>query len=327
MRLGRTSLIAGGLLLPALIMYTGLTASPAVLSEREVLVDGMLRNRTVSSFWSFDVWGSIRGNTYCEPLQLRGAIQEPINAWSNIGYVVLGALTIGLACKDACGRHKPDVHTIQAHPWFACLMGLTWVCLGFFSFLFHGAHVSVFHRLDIGFTNSTAAALVAWSLLGLAYRVRPPISRRVQPWTVAMAAALVLTDAMFIVYKYEMNAMIVLSTLVALVIFIEVIVQPLWCGKTRRQFGLTATGVLSMLFSFLLRNAEVSWGKPLCLYSTWFQPHALWHLMSAVAIACQVASWRSPFPAMRPGSCIVPSSSAANVAMAQNAIPEVRKPP
>lgn len=322
------TLIVGVLVLPALLTYTCLTASPAIIAEQQVMENGKMRNRTVSSFWAFDTWGRVRGTKFCEPLQMRSAVQEPTNAWSNLGYVVLGAVTIGLACEDALSQSKADVHTIMAHPWFACLMGLSWMCLGFFSFLFHAAHVQIFWILDVGFTSASAAALVSWSLLGLGYQLRPPpTNRRVQPWTVAMATALVLTDGLLINYKRRMSATIVLSTLVALVIFIEVIVQPLCCGKTRRQFGLTLTGLLIFLVAFLIRNAEVEWGAPLCLYSSWFQPHSVWHLLSAVAIACVMASWRSPFPATRPCTrpliITAPSGINARLQKAESEMPAV----
>ena len=108
-----------------------------------------------------------------------------------------------------------------------------------------------------------------------------------------MASALLLLEVMFVVYKRQLSATVSLSTLVGLVIFIEVIVQPLVIGKTQKQLCLTWGALLAMLVAFLLRNAETdkAWGRPLCLFSTWFQPHALWHMLSALAMAMKTCWW------------------------------------
>ena len=267
------SLITLILLLPSAVAFLALTATPAVVERRQIA--GYGRNQTTSTFWVFDHWGRVRSSGYCEPLQA-SAVLEPINSWSNYAYIVVGAVTISLATRDMRSTRVLEQRELRAHPGFACLMGLTWVLLGVFSFLFHAAHVTTFWILDVAFTNNAAAALLFWSALSLAYTLRPPPAR-LSPWlTAATAVALVILEALFIVYKRKMSAVTSVSALIGLIILIEVVVQPLACGKTRRQMAWTLTSLLFMLVAFLVRNAETSWGRPLCLYSTWFQPHAVW---------------------------------------------------
>jgi hypothetical protein len=292
-------------LLATFALFITLTLSPD--EHYDVIIDSET-NETErrSKFWAYETWGRVRGSGYCEPLREDGAVQEPINSWSNYAYTVVGAATIFLSARDAEALRGGQcrVDELKAHPWFGILMGLTWCALGLSSFLFHAAHVTLFWILDVGFTNSAAAAMLAWAILALALATIPLCAGHPTACTGTMAAALIMLEALLIAYKRNTSATVVLSTLIGLIIALELAVYPSLVGKSRRQLTLTGGAILLMLAAFLVRQAEAdrSWGQPLCLFSVWFQPHAVWHTLSAFAIACQVASWRSPYPPPRRGA-------------------------
>ena len=47
--------------------------------------------------------------------------------------------------------------------------------------------------------------------------------------------------------------------------------------------------ILYFVMSYSFRELEVS-GK-MCLYSAWFQPHAVWHVGTAISAALQLHAW------------------------------------
>ena len=284
--------------------FNGTRLNHTVLLQRN-------RTYTTSSFWSPSFWGNVRKSGYCEPVRTDAAVQEPVNSWSNFAYTLVGSYTIFHAIQDVLmSDQKVRVGTLQAHPWFAVLMGLTWCTLGVCSFNFHAAHVTAFWVLDVAFTNATTAALAGWSILALILSVFEGAARRPRLCTAVAAVVLIIADIIFIVYKRKMRATLSMMIMIGVILVFEFVLQPLLVGKTRRQASLTLGAVLSILGAFVMRQLEVSWGKPLCLYSRWFQPHAVWHVLSAGAIALLVLSWRSPFSkVMNPAAGNVGDSS------------------
>ena len=66
-----------------------------------------------------------------------------------------------------------------------------------------------------------------------------------------------------------------------------------------QQRLLTFFAIFFILAAYLIRQAEADkrWGRPMCLWSYWFQPHGTWHLLSSLAISLQLRCWRLPPPA------------------------------
>lgn len=250
-----------------------------------------------ASVWSN--WGRQRGTSACEPLQEASAVREPINSWSNFIYTAVGAWAIGAGARDLItpAATAPPVGQLEASPLFSILLGLTWVSLGMFSFLFHGANVRLWRQYDVGFTVNAGLVMVAWSACSLTLWHVPACARHPRLTRASWMLCTVVAEALFVELKFEYSVTIALSAVVGVLILLECIVQPLLARRSCRQRSFTALAVLLMLVAYILRQLESSWGsRPLCLNSNWFQPHALWHLLSGVSIALVYAVWRLPPP-------------------------------
>ena len=255
--------------------------------------------------WPDEKYGpsNVNGIRYCEPLHNESALMEPINSWSNLVYSGVGAGSCGLAVNDVLRSPSPLSCVsfpfgprLPENPLLGFICGLSWVGLGLTSFLFHASHKEIWWQLDVGFTNAVVVCAVCWSVLSQSLQLCKPSHRNAAVASVAMAALLVLTDALLFVFKFELEASVTVTILIALLAFFEIVAQPLLDGKSRRQWCLTIAAFLSMLVAYVVRSLEVEWGRPLCLYSEWFQPHAVWHVLTGTAIALIVIAWRSPYP-------------------------------
>jgi hypothetical protein len=242
-----------------------------------------------------------RRTQYCEPKQTHSAVREPINAWSNIGYSLVGAWSFAAGMHDLRRpSHSPphDVSTLRGNPGFSLICGTTWLCLGMFSFLFHAANTRVWQMWDVGFTNNAAACMAVWSICSLCLAHVPPARRNPRATTAAFLCTLCAVETCLVAYKWRYSTRVSLSSLIGGLVVLECIVQPLLARRTTYQRVLTALAILSMLVAWVVRELEANkrWGRPWCLWHDVFQPHSLWHLLSAAAIALQLASWRLPLP-------------------------------
>ena len=259
--------------------------------------------------WDVETWGPVKNTRYCEPIQAHSAVREPVNSWSNFVYSLVGSWSFAAGLRDmrqaqVAGEPIAPISELRGNPAFSIVMGLSWLSLGMFSFLFHAANTRSWQLWDVGFTNNAAGCMAFWSACSLTLAHVPAARRRPRFTTAAYLASLLIVEACLVGLKWEYSTTICLSTLIGLVIFFECVVQPLLAKKSCAQRVLTATAILMILLAWIVRELEVNKGwfrpnaPPLCNpHSSWLNPHAAWHVGSGIAIACQLKAWRlSPPP-------------------------------
>jgi hypothetical protein len=211
----------------------------------------------VTQLRSAEVWSGLtpgvcaeycEASTRCGTLASRAAIQQPLNAWSNLAYLFVGALALRRPLRPS-----------------AALFSASCAVLGIGSFLFHAAVTTEFQWLDMVGTYAVLVAVVARGAVvacGVAERV-------------AMGAALA-ADLLFAVFKWQINAFIALPALL-----VAVSVPMAFVVNTGRLAASTA--LLLMGVAFALRQMDVAHIG--CLPdSRLFQGHALWHILTAASL-------------------------------------------
>ena len=235
-----------------------------------VFVASFLSVASVASFVALsvlpqDVWQlwDARNSSYCEPPQT-GSVQEPINAWSNVAYIIIGARTVSAR------------HTLDRDVAFFTLIGLTLLLLGQASFLFHASFARTWRRTDSALTRAMPIALLGFSC-----------ARLVREWRVVFALTLF---AQSLCFDWK-STTVFLATLVPLAM-IELVGLPLLGRTSWRRWRWSGLSLFAFLASWLVRELEVR--RVLCLFSTWFQPHSLWHVGTAFAVYTQLRAWDVP---------------------------------
>lgn len=189
--------------------------------------------------------------TRCGPLAERAAVQQPLNAWSNLGFLFVGMLAL----------RRP----VSA---LATLFAVSCALLAAGSFLFHATITREMQWLDMVGTYAAIVAVIARGAVA-AFGVRP---------AVAIAAALV-ADLLFAIFKWSIPAT------VALPLLLGVLAVPIArvTREGRRSLRAALLPAILMAVAFLFRQLDVA-GIGCLPESRLYQGHALWHLLTAASL-------------------------------------------
>lgn len=190
-------------------------------------------------------------STRCGPLAERAAVQQPLNAWSNLAFLFVGALAL----------RRP----VSA---LAALFAVSCALLAAGSFLFHATITREMQWLDMVGTYAAIVAVIARGAVA-AFGVRP---------AAAIAAALA-ADLLFAIFKWS------IPSTVALPLLLGVLAVPIArvTREGRRSLRAALLPVLLMAVALLFRQLDVAgiWCLP---ESRFYQGHALWHLLTAASL-------------------------------------------
>ncbi len=187
----------------------------------------------------------------CGSLSTRASIQQPLNTWSNLGFLLVGALAIART-RDAGGL----------------LFGAGCGVLAAGSFLFHASVTREFQWLDVVGMYAALAAVAARAVHDagrIGWRI-------VLPAYAAVLLALAL-------YKWMLPTTLVLVALASIASSGLVVLGRE--GRTTLRAGVAPLALIAI--AFVVREADVK--RWLCWPdSVLYQGHALWHLLSAASL-------------------------------------------
>lgn len=205
-----------------------------------------------------------RGANFCEAAR-PGALKQPANSWSNLGFVIAGLVIAWHA------RSSSSVMPVGLQTAYACVV----VVLGPASAAMHATQTSLGGHLDMLSMYLVAgfAASYAW----VRWARRGPTSFAAAFVTCVTACELAgLWTREIPVVMYAGNLAFGLLLIAAVVL--EAV---LWRrGESRRTIGFGFAALGSMLVAFFIWNmSQHGWCDPHSL----LQGHAAWHLLCAAA--------------------------------------------
>lgn len=224
-----------------------------------------------------------RGADFCEAARA-GAIKQPANSWSNLGFVVAGLVIAWHAGRSGAAPLMP--RTLQTA--FACVV----VALGPASAAMHATQSALGGHLDLlsMYLIAGFAASYAW----VRWVRRGPLA-----FAAAYASSVLVCELAGLwprpvpVVQYSGNVAFALLLVTAVVI--ETL---LWRrGETRRTigFGFAALGSMVIAFGIWIMSQH-GW----CAPDSWLQGHAVWHLLCATAAYFLYRLYASERPNARP---------------------------
>lgn len=193
-------------------------------------------------------------------------VNEPANAWSNLAFIA-----VALAIVSLNRRAPPAAPALRR---FAPTVAVVGLC----SFIYHASNTYLTQMLDFlgmylfcGLLLALNAARLGWLAPRRAIRA-------------ALLGALALTAITAVAVRFGAPIQVNIAVLVLLVIVTE-----LRCGPARRGAFLVALALLlaGIVCSFL--DATRRWCDP---DDHLLQGHALWHLLSALALLAGFVHFR-----------------------------------
>jgi len=188
------------------------------------------------------------GSHRCGSLDSRPVVQQPLNAWSNLAYVFVGALALARPFTLGAG-----------------LFAASALLLGVGSLLFHASITREMQWLDMAGTYAVLVAVLACGVRCVWGTT----------WSLLLPAALGL-DALLARYKWHIEATVAMPLLL-----IAIAVPMTRAARTARGGAPAALVPLALfLIAFGVRELDVRHigCNPASLL---YQGHALWHLLTA----------------------------------------------
>jgi hypothetical protein len=213
---------------------------------------------------------------FCEA-QRDGAIRQPVNAYSNLSFVLVGLL---VWADFLTRRGGAPANRMQQHTAFPSVYGGSILVIGLGSFFYHASLTFTGQWFDVMGMYLQITFVLLYALA------------RGRDWSgTSFAAAYLISNAalglgLVVVpqFRREIFGLLVLSALA-----LEV-----WTVRSKR-LKITRTYLWSALLAFVLAygiwtlDNTGAW----CLPTSWLQGHAIWHLLCALAAGLIYLYYRS----------------------------------
>ena len=227
---------------------------------------------------------------FCEQNHMDELIRQPSNTWSNLGFFVVGLVTLTLGIHDFRNAdRKQSSNFLVRYPIFSIMFALSafYVFLG--SFLYHASLTEFFQKLDQAGLYSVIVMAITFNL----YKIFPVVRVKEKYHSShALMVAFAVGFNYLIFTKLMPNINInVLFPFLIVVIFITSVYYLMFISKehyfTNYLWAAFAVLILASIIWILDRTSVV------CNPTSMFQGHALWHLFCSVSIMLIYMYYRS----------------------------------
>jgi hypothetical protein len=239
----------------------------------------------------WQTWRQALGNAthFCELNRFDQLIVQPSNTWSNLGYIIIGLILIGIAKNDHKYEHRHNVNNLLAKfPGFSYLIGFSVLYMGFGSFMYHATLTYFFQKLDQTGMYFLIIGLISYTLFKifpkLKYKGKMYVSNKF------FIVAAVITQLLFFFFLWKLPINILFPALIIAFFTTNFIL----IAKIRNSISVISL-LKASLITFLI--AASVWvldiTNKLCSPTSIFQGHALWHLINTASIFLIYLYYRS----------------------------------
>lgn len=224
---------------------------------------------------------------FCEPV-MHGVIRQPINTWSNLAFILAGALTVIVAMGDLASplAKRENTNPMRSRWIYPGMYAYAAALIGLGSMLYHASMVFTAQVADILGMYLLSTFMVLYNL-SRAYKLK---GRTFFGSFVGINIALGIVSTAWPVSRRP--------------IFIAILVLILLSETLARKMvssHLSMNMLLAALASLVI--ACVSWlldtNGIFCLPDSWMQLHSLWHIGMASAIWFLYLYYRSEQPTLK----------------------------
>ena len=221
---------------------------------------------------------------FCEPV-VHGVIRQPINTWSNLAFILAGALTVIVAMGDLA---NPSAKRDHANPmrsgWiYPGMYAYAAALIGLGSLLYHASMVFTAQVADILGMYLLSTFMVLYNL-SRAYKLK---GRTFFGFFVGINIALGIVSTAWPVSRRP-----IFIGILVLILLSELLARKMTSSRLSMKMLLAALASLVV--------ACVSWlldvNGIVCLQDSWLQLHSLWHIGMASAIWFLYLYYRSEQP-------------------------------
>ncbi len=220
---------------------------------------------------------------YCEFNKPDQFFHQSMNTYSNLVYFFFGALIILIAREDYKNRDKKSLNRMEQFPALSALMGICFIYLCFGSAFFHASLTYLGQRVDMNGTYGVSITLLGIGFYQILHKIQ--FSNRLKYlWigTLVLLIAAFLKIALLVSSSVLLPAMILLLTLINLIYYFQF--------RKERFISIAILSFALIIIAIKIRTRDVQ--KIDCDPHSFYQGHAVWHLLTALSSFCSYAFFR-----------------------------------
>ncbi len=231
----------------------------------------------------------LRRPAYAERVHVDDVLRTRSDTWSNLAYVWAGFYALALGWHDLRRQPPANAGYVARTPAMSTLFGLACCYLGFGSGLFHASLTRLGQQLDVAAMYSPLVVAIAINIGRWVPRLNTPRDRPgVLTWPI-LAFLTLVTCFLLYSYKWSMRSSVVLPTLILIVAAFGLL------DRFQRRSTLAVPLLIVSLAALVA--ARICWVMDVKgTFSgpdTWFQGHAVWHVLTALSLAALYLYYRT----------------------------------
>ncbi len=210
---------------------------------------------------------------FCETTHLNSFIRQPANTYTNLGYLLIGALMIGFGFRDMKNR---EGNLIRRFPIYSFLYGAMLVYTFIGSSLFHASLALLPEWVDLSAVYAVTAVPIVYNL----HRIGEAWGQSYSIWPFFLLW--LCWSCLATIFTWEMKAHIVMPGMILFML------ATLGVAEYKQGNSLPWKWILGMVFAtglgVLFFVADIR--RVGCLPDGVLHPHGLWHLAAAAGSGC-----------------------------------------
>jgi hypothetical protein len=223
---------------------------------------------------------------FCEGVGA-GVIRQPINTWSNLGFVLVGLGTLAVAVRDFTLVPPTKSGSLMQQMWvYPVVYGIATILIGIGSMLYHSSLAFVWQTVDVTSIYLLASFMLLYNVSRL---------RQLKGGLFATSYVLINVALGYLAIRWPHTRRYIFLALVCAVLVSEWLVHRRRRPKMKMVYlGAAIGSLVAACLAWLIDLVAVAnLGGASCATGGWLQGHALWHILMAVLIGFVYVYFRS----------------------------------
>jgi hypothetical protein len=217
---------------------------------------------------------------FCERIR-PGIIRQPVNTWSNLAFVLTGLFVIAMAGRDLARASRSGTsNPMRTRPVYPIVYGIATILIGI---------GSIFYHMSLAFAGQVLDVLSMYLLTSFMLLYNLSRMRRMRSGTFVVCYLLLNVAVGYISIRLP-----VLRRYLFLALLLAVGVSKLVVRRKRRPrmtMAFLYAGLVSLVMACAIWILDVT--RVVCAPGSWFQGHAMWHVLMAALIGFMYLYYRS----------------------------------
>jgi hypothetical protein len=243
------------------------------------------RRSSGSPAFSWDVWRPatcMPDRCFCERIR-SGAIRQPANTWSNLGFILVGLSIIASTAHDLFRRSRPDVfnpNPMRDQFVYPAVYGIATLLIGMGSTFYHSSLVFAGQTIDVVSIYLLTSFMVIYSFFRAGWINTGTFVATYLSSNIVLALMAI---------NWPITRRYIFIVLLLAVLVSEAVVRRKMRPTMKQSFFYAA--LASMVAACACWIVDIT--GIVCLPNSWFQAHAMWHILMAATIGFAYLYYRS----------------------------------